>query len=170
MTNPNRFDIILLFRGNICGNAAMAQLVEHILGKDEVPSSNLGSSSKNKATLFRGSLYFWSCYSVPNRVARASRKARPVRIPAPTQAQLERSRCVGIQTLAVWIWDCANKATLFRGSLYFRSSVPTRLVAREPHRSPPHAPLYIIYCRKRTRKTSSFSFLFALYSSILTNE
>ena len=26
-------------------NAAMAQLVEHILGKDEVPSSNLGSSS-----------------------------------------------------------------------------------------------------------------------------
>ena len=24
----------------------MAQLVEHILGKDEVPSSNLGSSSK----------------------------------------------------------------------------------------------------------------------------
>ena len=27
-------------------NAAMAQLVEHILGKDEVPSSNLGSSSK----------------------------------------------------------------------------------------------------------------------------
>ena len=27
-------------------NAAMAQLVEHILGKDEVPSSNLGSSSR----------------------------------------------------------------------------------------------------------------------------
>ena len=27
----------------------MAQLVEHILGKDEVPSSNLGSSSKQKA-------------------------------------------------------------------------------------------------------------------------
>ena len=27
-------------------DAAMAQLVEHILGKDEVPSSNLGSSSK----------------------------------------------------------------------------------------------------------------------------
>ncbi len=28
------------------GNAAMAQLVEHILGKDEVPGSNPGSSSK----------------------------------------------------------------------------------------------------------------------------
>ncbi len=27
-------------------DAAMAQLVEHILGKDEVPSSNLGSSSR----------------------------------------------------------------------------------------------------------------------------
>ena len=25
----------------------MAQLVEHILGKDEVPSSNLGSSSRH---------------------------------------------------------------------------------------------------------------------------
>ena len=28
----------------------MAQLVEHILGKDEVPSSNLGSSSKQKSS------------------------------------------------------------------------------------------------------------------------
>ncbi len=27
----------------------MAQLVEHILGKDEVPGSNPGSSSKNPA-------------------------------------------------------------------------------------------------------------------------
>ena len=43
---------------NLCGiisfvekkHAAMAQLVEHILGKDEVPSSNLGSSSKTKST------------------------------------------------------------------------------------------------------------------------
>ena len=39
--------------------AAMAQLVEHILGKDEVPGSNPGSSSK-KALLIRGVL-FW-CY------------------------------------------------------------------------------------------------------------
>ena len=31
--------------------AAMAQLVEHILGKDEVPSSNLGSSSKTPPLL-----------------------------------------------------------------------------------------------------------------------
>ena len=30
-------------------DAAMAQLVEHILGKDEVPSSNLGSSSKKRS-------------------------------------------------------------------------------------------------------------------------
>ncbi len=35
------------------GDAAMAQLVEHILGKDEVPSSNLGSSSKEGAVAFR---------------------------------------------------------------------------------------------------------------------
>ena len=38
--------------------AAMAQLVEHILGKDEVPSSNLGSSSKTKGTPNRG-CPFW---------------------------------------------------------------------------------------------------------------
>ena len=30
--------------------AAIAQQVERILGKDEVPSSNLGSSSKRKAS------------------------------------------------------------------------------------------------------------------------
>ena len=41
MTNLDGFAIIIL------AVAAMAQLVEHILGKDEVPSSNLGSSSKN---------------------------------------------------------------------------------------------------------------------------
>ena len=38
-------------------NAAMAQLVEHILGKDEVPSSNLGSSSK-KALADAGAFWF----------------------------------------------------------------------------------------------------------------
>ena len=37
-----------MFSGNIRGNAAMAQLVEHILGKDEVPSSNLGISLKTR--------------------------------------------------------------------------------------------------------------------------
>ena len=35
-----------MFRGNICEHAAMAQLVEHILGKDEVPGPNPGSSSR----------------------------------------------------------------------------------------------------------------------------
>ena len=34
-----------------CKCAAMAQVVEHILGKDEVTSSSLVSSSKNKALL-----------------------------------------------------------------------------------------------------------------------
>ena len=49
-----------MFRGNICGNAAMAQLVEHILGKDEVPSSNLGSSSKKKNTLAIAGVFLFS--------------------------------------------------------------------------------------------------------------
>ena len=38
-------------------DAAMAQLVEHILGKDEVPGSNPGSSSMKKA-LARASAFF----------------------------------------------------------------------------------------------------------------
>ena len=44
----------------------MAQLVEHILGKDEVPSSNLGSSSRqprgNTSGLWflNGKIVFWS--------------------------------------------------------------------------------------------------------------
>ena len=36
----------------------MAQLVEHILGKDEVPSSNLGSSSRKPPTVRSGALVF----------------------------------------------------------------------------------------------------------------
>ena len=44
-------------------DAAMAQLVEHILGKDEVPSSNLGSSS-NRSTPSGVLLCFWSCYPI----------------------------------------------------------------------------------------------------------
>ena len=39
--------------------AAMAQVVEHVLGKDEVTSSNLVSSSKNKG-LRNEVLYFLS--------------------------------------------------------------------------------------------------------------
>ncbi len=39
-------------------NAAMAQVVEHILGKDEVTSSNLVSSSKNKGTTSVVLLFF----------------------------------------------------------------------------------------------------------------
>ena len=35
----------------------MAQQVEHVLGKDEVPGSNPGISSKNKTHLFRWVLF-----------------------------------------------------------------------------------------------------------------
>ena len=40
------------------GNAAMAQLVERVLGKDEVPGSNPGSSSKIPHTRVCGIFYF----------------------------------------------------------------------------------------------------------------
>ncbi len=41
--------------------AVLAQLVEHILGKDEVVSSNLINSSKNLGTIFGSEvLFIWS--------------------------------------------------------------------------------------------------------------
>ncbi len=44
----------------VCEYAAIAQSVERILGKDEVASSNLASSSKNNA-IHPGWRYFYSC-------------------------------------------------------------------------------------------------------------
>ncbi len=45
----------------------MAQLVEHILGKDEVPSSNLGSSSKKKSTAIAVLFFLERC--LPRRAS-----------------------------------------------------------------------------------------------------
>ena len=50
-----RVDIFTTMRYNseaVSGNAAIAQPVERILGKDEVASSNLASSSKKEPTPF----------------------------------------------------------------------------------------------------------------------
>ena len=48
----------------LSGNAAIAQSVERILGKDEVASSNLASSSKTLKLLeFRGFFLFLCCES-----------------------------------------------------------------------------------------------------------
>ena len=41
-------------------DAAMAQLVEHILGKDEVPGPNPGSSSRQPRGLHLGALVFYT--------------------------------------------------------------------------------------------------------------
>ena len=79
-------------------NAAMAQLVEHILGKDEVPGPNPGSSSRQPRSKRFGALVFYrvsancgrdifvfgvvpSCYS---RLASCSipTEWNPVRIPS----------------------------------------------------------------------------------------
>ena len=40
-------------------NAAMAQSAEHFLGKEEVTSSNLVSSSKNHLNLYSGGFFFY---------------------------------------------------------------------------------------------------------------
>ena len=55
--------------GLICFCAAIAQLVERILGKDEVPSSNLGSSSKSRRSPmdFDGFSFYPSFTAVENK-------------------------------------------------------------------------------------------------------
>ena len=73
----------------------MAQLVEHILGKDEVPSSNLGSSSRKPPTNRSGILVFIelsSCYSRWELRFVASQRS-PVRIPRPGGAQSANAKC-----------------------------------------------------------------------------
>ena len=44
-------------------NAAMAQLVEHILGKDEVPGPNPGSSSRQPRSKCFGALVFYRLFA-----------------------------------------------------------------------------------------------------------
>ena len=51
-------------------HAAMAQVVEHILGKDEVGSSSLPSSSKNKSTSSEVLLFLCLCPKGHNIVLR----------------------------------------------------------------------------------------------------
>ena len=50
----------------ICGikNAAIAQMVEHVIGNDEVSSSNLLSSSKKKRQFTQVSWRFFSLFSL----------------------------------------------------------------------------------------------------------
>ena len=50
----------------VCGikNAAIAQMVEHVIGNDEVSSSNLLSSSKKKRQFTQVSWRFFSLFSL----------------------------------------------------------------------------------------------------------
>ena len=69
----------------------MAQLVEHILGKDEVPSSNLGSSSKKTRNPF-GLLVFFVFGATTRRFELALQAHRaqqtPIRIRLPKIEEL----------------------------------------------------------------------------------
>ena len=59
MTNRKKFEIIYELI------AAMAQLVERVLGKDEVPGSNPGSSSKKKSHTLCGFFFlYFSLFSL----------------------------------------------------------------------------------------------------------
>ena len=99
MTNAIIFDIIVcVTRKYLCDSAAMAQLVEHILGKDEVPGPNPGSSSRQPRSksfgalvFYRLLLHFYGCtqhirgclellLSLRSALSRAKRR-KPVRIP-----------------------------------------------------------------------------------------
>ena len=57
--------------------AAMAQLVEHILGKDEVPGPNPGSSSKHPRNSFefRGFGFLWGFIKICRKLIEFSMKS-----------------------------------------------------------------------------------------------
>ena len=92
-------------------NAAMAQLVEHILGKDEVPGPNPGSSSRQPRSKRFGALVFYrssrtkagiflhlgvvlSCYSRFEPCFRTRSEENPVRIPhADASSSLVSDKC-----------------------------------------------------------------------------
>ena len=50
-----------LYNTQAVRDAAIAQPVERILGKDEVASSNLASSSKRNRPSCRMAYFFWNC-------------------------------------------------------------------------------------------------------------
>ncbi len=58
-------------------NAAMAQVVEHILGKDEVGSSSLPSSSKEKALALQVLFLLYAYYGCPNFISNYPRSYAP---------------------------------------------------------------------------------------------
>ncbi len=70
----------------------MAQLVEHILGKDEVPSSNLGSSSKERSIpigvlfSFFGAATLWLAVGSVCRGRTESSSVLPRRAPPACEA------------------------------------------------------------------------------------
>ena len=78
----------------------MAQLVEHILGKDEVPSSNLGSSSKTRNHPFGWFFVLESLLAIRIGFSRTARK--PVRIRHPKFRELAH------KTQGVRIFASAN--------------------------------------------------------------
>ena len=53
--------------------AAMAQLVEHILGKDEVPGPNPGSSSRRPRSESFGALAFYRGFTPATRYGAGER-------------------------------------------------------------------------------------------------
>ena len=53
--------------------AAMAQLVEHILGKDEVPGPNPGSSSRQPRREIFGALAFYRGFASATRYGTGER-------------------------------------------------------------------------------------------------
>ena len=71
----------------------MAQLVEHILGKDEVPGPNPGSSSTNEKPPLLRRFFVCAATLASHRV----RERAPVRMPRPKHEELAlRAQGVGI--------------------------------------------------------------------------
>ena len=112
----------------------MAQLVEHILGKDEVPSSNLGSSSRKPPTNRSGILVFLELLSDSNRVSSLCDEvqfAYPDR--RSTSSLVRRRERVYSPSANTWVWLDINQSLCSRtpptnrvGALVFWSCYPIR--------------------------------------------
>ena len=124
----------------------MAQLVEHILGKDEVPSSNLGSSSKKKNTLAIAGVFLFSAPLPINshRVFALCAKSSSVTPPedrgacTPGVGRVNLRRAANTLSSRYLLWECTFFEKAFPNPLTF-GCVGVIIYSKSKERSINHA-------------------------------
>ena len=110
----------------------MAQLVEHILGKDEVPSSNLGSSSRKPPIVRSGALVFLELLLVDSSWVLSQERQSPVRMLTAKRVELARKRQGEASSQSEYLGVCPQICTisihcsLLMGAFLMRSPVDSK--------------------------------------------